>query len=46
MVITQFRVEVKVTGSDNGKEFTSGPMKRFYGDHGIVHEISYVDTPQ
>jgi len=32
--------------SDNGSEFISGPMKKFYGDQGIVHKISCVGIPQ
>ena len=46
MVNTQFWAKVKVIRSDNGSEFTSGPMKRFYGEHGIIHQTSCVDTPQ
>ena len=46
MVNTQFGAKVKVIRSDNGSEFTSEPMKRFYGEHGIVQQTSCVDTPQ
>ena len=46
MVRTQFNVNVKVLRSDNGSEFTSGPMKEFYAKHGIVHQMSCVNTPQ
>ena len=46
MVKTQFNMHVKVIRSDNGKEFTSTPMKKFYADNGIIHETSCVDTPQ
>ena len=46
MVKTQFNMHVKVIRSDNGKEITSSPMKNFYVDNGIIHEISCVDTPQ
>jgi len=46
MVRTQFKTKVSTIRSDNGSEFVSGPMKRFYGEQGIVHETSCVDTPQ
>ena len=46
MVKTQFGANVKVIRSDNGSEFTSGSMKKFYGEHGIIHQTSCVDTPQ
>jgi len=46
MVKVQFNVGVKVIRSDNGREFTSGPMKKFYAKHGIVHQASCVNTPQ
>ena len=35
MVKTQFDANVKAIRSDNGSEFTSGPMKKFYGEQGI-----------
>jgi len=40
------QTRVKVIKSDNGHEFNSGPMKQFYGEQGIIHETSYIDTPQ
>jgi len=46
MVENQFSKRVKVIRSDNGKEFTSGAMKQFYNEKGIMHETSCVDTPQ
>ena len=46
MVRNQFHKGVKVVRSDNGSEFTSGPMQNFYSDHGILRESSCVDTPQ
>jgi len=44
--ITQFGVKVKIVWSDNGSEFTSAPMKTFHREQGIIHQRSYVDTPQ
>ena len=32
--------------SDNGSEFISGPMKKFYGQNGIIHKTSCVNRPQ
>ena len=40
VVKTQFGVNVKVIRSDNGSEFTSGSMKKFYGEHGIIHQTN------
>jgi len=46
MVRNQFHKGIKLVRSDNGSEFTSGPMQTFYGEHGILQESSCVDTPQ
>ena len=46
MVRNQFKKGVKMVRSDNGSEFTSGPMQEFYLDHEIFRESSCVDTPQ
>jgi len=35
----------KIIRSDNGNEFASRPMKFFYRKQGIMHQVSYVDTP-
>ena len=43
---TQFGKGVKVVRSDNGLEFKSGPMQKFYLENGIIHQTSCVDTPQ
>jgi len=46
MVNTQFDAKVKIIKSDNGREFTSRPMKNFYSEQGIIHQIICVNTPQ
>ena len=46
MAKTQFEKNVKIVRSDNGLEFTSGPMLQFYSEKGIIHQTSCVDTPQ
>ena len=46
MVKTQFDANVKAIRSDNESEFASCPMKKFYGEQGIIHQTSCVDTPQ
>ena len=46
MTKTQFGAKVKIIRSDNGAEFTSTSMKKFYRDNGIIHETSCADTPQ
>jgi len=46
MVQTQFKTRVRTIRSDNGSEFISGPMKKFYAEKGIIHETSCIDTPQ
>jgi len=43
---TQFKANVKIIRSDNRLEFISGPMKNFYGEHGIIHQTSCVGNPQ
>ena len=32
--------------SDNGSKFTSRSMKKFYGEHEIIHQTNRLDTPQ
>ncbi|GLT39324.1 hypothetical protein SLA2020_135220 [Shorea laevis] len=46
MVKTQFGSQVQKIRSDNGKEFTDGPMKDFSQQQGILHQTSCVNTPQ
>ena len=46
MVKTQFGAKVKIIRSDNGAEFTSNLMKKFYRNNGIIHEAICVETPQ
>ena len=46
MVETQFGTKVKTIRSDNGYEFTSNLMKKFYREKGIIHHTTCVDTPQ
>ncbi|KAJ4755428.1 Retroelement pol polyprotein-like [Rhynchospora pubera] len=46
MIQTQFNQSVKCIRSDNGLEFKSGPMKKFYAEYGILHQTSCVATPQ
>jgi len=45
MVKTQFNANVKAIQSDNGREFTLGPLKKFYEEQGIIHQIICVNTP-
>ena len=37
---------MKIVRSDNGYEFTSKPMKKFYREKGIIRQTMCVDTPQ
>ncbi|KAJ4812357.1 Retroelement pol polyprotein-like [Rhynchospora pubera] len=46
MVRTQFCRTVKCVRSDNGAEFKSGLMSKFYVENGILHQTSCVRTPQ
>ena len=46
MINTQFDKCVKVIRTDNGLEFKSGPMKKFYAEKDIVHQTSSMETPQ
>ena len=43
MVETQFSDKVKGIRSDNDPEFA---LQNFYGSQGILHQTSYVETPQ
>jgi len=46
MVETRLKTKAKTIRSDNGSKFTSGPMKNFYGENGVIHQNNYVNTPQ
>lgn len=46
LIKTQFGWEVKIVRSDNGREFTSGHIHKFYLERGIIHQTSCVNTPQ
>jgi hypothetical protein len=43
LVADQFNTMVKILRSENGIEFQ---MPEFYQSKGIVHQLSYVETPQ
>ena len=43
---TQFDKCVKVVRTNNGVEFKSGHMRKFYTEKRIIHQTSYVETPQ
>jgi len=38
MANIQFRAKVKIARNDNGVEFTSKPMRRFYKDNETIHK--------
>ena len=42
MVLTQFKVPIKVFRIDNGLEFA---IPSFYASKGIIHQLSCVETP-
>ena len=46
MVRTQFDLQIQRVRSDNGSEFTNGPLQNFLLEMGIMYETSCVDTPQ
>ena len=43
IVNTQFNCKIKSIRSENGTEFN---LKDFFQFHGILHQLSCVDTPQ
>jgi transposase InsO family protein len=46
MVETQFEKKEKVLRSDNGTEYTNRAMQDFLRSNGIVHQTTYVNTPE
>ena len=46
MVKNKFGKSVKKIRSDNGMEFCSDSMLKFYVENRILHEMSYVNTPK
>jgi len=46
MIQNQFKRRVLRVWSDNGFEFTNGPLRKFFRDKGILFETTCVDTPQ
>ena len=45
-ILTQFNISICVLCSDNAKEYFSAPFISFMFEHGILHQFSYVHTPQ
>ena len=43
LILTQFKLPIKVIRSDNGPEFA---LNSFYASKGIIHQLSCVETPQ
>ena len=43
MVETHFNFKIKFLRSDDGVEFN---MSDFYASKGVLHQFSYVETPQ
>lgn len=46
LVKNQFVATVKVFRSDNGVEFLNSKCNVFFKYYGMIHQISYVHTPQ
>ena len=46
MADTQFGAKIKIARSDNGYEFSSKLIEKFYREKGIIHQTSCTDTPQ
>lgn len=46
MVKTQFGRQIKIIPSDNRREFTSGLIRQFYSNNGILHQTTCIDTLQ
>ena len=42
LILTQFKLPIKVIRSDNGPEFS---LNSFYASKGIMHQLSCVETP-
>lgn len=43
MITTQFAIKIKMIRTDNGMKFN---MPSYYSSLGIIHQKSYVETPQ
>jgi transposase InsO family protein len=46
LVENQFDRKIKIFRSNGGGEFTSTAFKKFLGDNGIHHQITYPYTPK
>lgn len=46
MAQTQFGENIKWLCSDNGKEYVNHNLFSFTSKQDIIHEFTYVDTPQ
>ena len=46
MIETQFGKTIKCLHSDNGKAYVNQQFSNFAKEHGIIHELTCVDTPQ
>lgn len=46
IVKTQLNYQVKEIHTNNGNEFLSNCMQSFFSNNGIIHQWTYIDTPQ
>ena len=46
MVCSQYNAQVRVLRSDNGGEYLSFELKRYFEAHGTIHQTTCSDTPQ
>ena len=46
MIQTQFQAKIQILKSDNAKEYFNSILNDYLLSHGIVHQSSYVNTPQ
>jgi len=46
MVQTQFEIPIKRLHYDNEREYVNQNLSKFLKENGLVHELTFVDTPQ
>lgn len=46
MIQNQFQTTTKICRSNNGQEYFNTILGNFFNENGIVHESSYVNTPE
>lgn len=46
MIQTQFQTQIRILRTHNGNEYISKNLGDYLANNGIIHQTSYINTPQ